>query len=194
MANSDPHPIFFLPSKTAIRAALVQAGMSEMEVSFNAIERDSIRSATILNSRQIPPVMNRTGEVPARKAMEWFDSAGDKRQRVYASSLIVHFDVDLKAPSIVQVMDTFFGFMAAFPRSVPDGHRLSDPLAANYASFLGNPIELSVITPTFPDDTVVTAKDYRCSFIVRAEGGIYFDSPARISVTPSVRVSPNFLA
>lgn len=194
MANSDPHPIFFKPVKDAIRSTLVSAGLPELNISFNSIERDGILSATILQSRQIPPVMNRTQEVPSRKKFAWVDSTGANRERIYCNSLILHFDVQIKAPSIAQVLGFFFEFCRLFPRSIPDGHRLADPLAPSYGEFLGNPLELSMITPLFPDDTVVTAKDYSCSWIVRAEGGVYFDSPARVSVTPVTHLAPGWLS
>lgn len=193
MANSDQYPIFFKPVKEAIRSSLMTAGLSDMDVSFNKIERTGQESGSIVISHQIPPVMNRTGEKPARKPFQWKDSAGKTRDRVYCADLIVHFDVNITGCSIQQVMDFFFGFVRVFPRATVDGHRLADPLAPDYATMLGNPIELSIITPTFPDDTVVTSKDYRVFFIVRAEGGIWFDSPPWVSVTPKTTLAPNLL-
>lgn len=193
MANSDPYPIFFKPVKDVIRSSLLTAGLSDMDVSFNKIERTGQQAGSIIISHQIPPVMNRTGEVPSRKSRQWKDSAGKTRDRVYCADMIVHFDVHIQACSILDVMNIFYGFVRSFPRATVDGHRLADPVAPDYDTMFGNPIELSIITPIFPDDTVVTSKDYKVSFIVRAEGGIWFDSPAWVSVTPKTRLAPNLL-
>jgi hypothetical protein len=193
MANSDPYPIFFKPVKEIVRSTLATAGLSDMDISFNKIERVGQDSASVIISHQIPPVMNRTGEKLARKPFQWKDSAGKTRDRVYCADMIVHFDVNIMASSVERVMGFFYGFVRSFPRATVDGHRLADPLAPEYAEMKGNAIELSIITPIFPDDTVVTAKDYRVFFIVRAEGGIWFDSPPWVSVTPKTTLAPNLL-
>ena len=193
MASSDPYSIFFKPVKEQIRSTLREAGLSDMDVSFNKIERTGQESGSIIISHQIPPVMNRTGEKPGRKPFQWKDSAGKTRDRVYCADLIVHFDVNIMACSVERVMEIFFAFVRKFPRATVDGHRLSDVAAPEYATMMGNPVELSIITPLFPDDTVVTSKDYRVFFIVRAEGGIYFDSGAWLSVTPKTTLAPNLL-
>lgn len=194
MSNSDPYPIFFLPVKNAIRSALVAAGVDEMDVSFNAVERKGQVAATVLLSKQIPPTTNRVSEKLARAQGRWVDSTGANRTRVYCYDLIVHFDVSIQAFSIDKAVGAFFGFAREFPRAILDGHLFSAPGALDPSKDIGNPIELSILSPIFPDDTAVTAKDYRCSWIVRAEGGIFYDSPAHLSVTPKTRLADHTLS
>lgn len=190
-SNSDPCPLFFGPVKDAVRKALVDSGIDEMDVQYNGQERAGLRRVTVTNSRQIPPVTNRTGERPGAVSRRWPGDDGNIRIRRIIATMIVHFDVRISSPSITESTILLIGLHRHLPRAIGDGMLFPGLLEQRSAAGIeGNPVELSIITPIFPDDTVLTAKSYESSCIVRAEGAIYLDSPEHISATLRIAMPP----
>lgn len=193
MANVVPAPIFLLPCKVAIRTALVSAGLSDLEVRFDQVERSGVWSASIINSKQIPPVMNRKDERSnSGQVCHWLGDNGNKWTRERRFSFDLHLDVSISGPKLDECVLRFFEFCRHLPRSIKDGQLQSGLLVQDPNP--GNPIELTILAPQLPDDTVSTAKSYVTKCIVRAEGGIYLDTQKTFSVTPKPRLAAEFLA
>lgn len=189
--NSDPCPLFFGPVKSAIRKALVDSGMDAIDVQLNAVERAGLKRATITNSREIPPVTNRTGERTAAVERKFVGDNGNARNRYRVATMIVHFDVRITTPSITEATMLLIGLHRHLPRAIGDGMLFPGfAVQPSAVGIDGNPVELSIITPRFPDDTVATAKSYESFCIVRAEGGIFLDSPEHVSATLRVASPP----
>lgn len=188
MAHNDPPAIFIDPVKSAAKAALVAAGIGEMDVSYSAIERNGPTGARILMSKVIPPVLNRAQDRTSGGTYKtWKGLDGNTYARAIKFTLVVHLDVTLWAESLAKCMDLLFGFLREIPRFAFDGQQ---PLQADPALVTlpdpGNRIELTCLEPLLPDDTTNTAKQYRASVVLRANGGVYKDDVVGISVTPQI--------
>lgn len=53
-------------------------------------------------------------------------------------------------------------------------------------------MELSALSPEFPDDKTAVSKTYYAGFKVRAEGGIYVDSIVGVPVSTKIRPADPF--
>lgn len=194
MSQSTPDPIFVAQVKAAIKGALVLAGVPELEINYNAIDRNGVVGARITVSKIIPPVFNQSWARPSGgQFAEWHDSDGTKYVRAIRGTLILHFDVTLWAADLDRSTEYLLGFMRELPRAVFDGQQ---PLGADGVTVPlpdpGNRIELSLREPIFPDDTVNAAKQYRGSVIVRAEGGVYKDKAVAVMCSTKLTVSDHF--
>lgn len=199
--HSDPYPIFLAPVKDVIAATLYSLNLFDAMtvLKHDSIERDGSHGASIVVSKQIVPVVNRTEEKPrgGRTQMTYLDVDGNTWERVFRSTLIVHFDVAIWFPDMARSVEALFGLVGQLPRATVDGHLpkavLPEPLvSSNGEAWGGNPIELECISPQLPEERTSTARTYRSSVIVRATGGIYHDSIRRVQVTPKTRLAPDF--
>jgi hypothetical protein len=197
MAHSDPSQIFIYPVKDTIRSTLIaiDPGFTMDSVSFNAIERDRSLGASVLLSSEIPPIANRKDEKShsGSTGFSWRGADGvSLYERFWRSSLIVCFDVRVWAPSLEQSTRFLFQLIATLPRICYDGHLQTDALHPE-DDFLGNVIDLSVLSPRLPDDKTATSKTYYSSCIVRADGGIYHDAISKRQVSGIIRPATPFL-
>lgn len=192
MAHNDQHPIFVKPCKDAIKGALVLAGLSDLDIEFNAIERNGSSGARITNSQRIPPVANLQGEPPnGRVRKSWRGDDGKTWLRSRRAELIMHFDVKLWSDTLSKSTGYLFDLIRFLPASITDMMPMGG-LAVQPADEHGNPIILSIIQPIFPDDTTNTAKRYEGSCIVRAEGALWWDRAPLVSVDVVTQLSNTF--
>ena len=193
MSHNDPHPIFVKPCKDAIKAALVLAGIGELDISYSSIERNGATGARILSSQKIPPVMNMAGDPPnGGVRSSWRGDDGQLRVRSKRFDLILHFDVTMWSEKLSEATQFFFDFARHLPRSITDAMPASG-LAVQPADEHGMPILLTMLMPILPDDTTNTAKQYKATCVVRADGGLWLDKQATVAVTPVITVSSTLL-
>lgn len=183
--HNSPCQVFVGPVKSAIRASILSAVPSilETEVRFNSAERDGVRGAQILLSREVLPSLSRKEERTAggRTELKWLGSDGSTWARHLRSSLVVTFDVRLWTQSLEQTTMALLQCVAELPRFCYDGHLLTDPKDLD-PSFSGNIVDLIAMSPEFPDDTTAVSKTYYARYRVRAEGGIYSDAKVSVQV------------
>lgn len=197
MAHNDPSQIFIFPVKDVIRAtlkAIDPVAFTDESVTFNAIERDRSVGASILLSSEIPPIANRKDEKPSsgRIGDPWRGTDGKTLyQRLWRSGLTVCFDVKIWSQSLATSTQHLFDLISLLPRACYDG-QLQRDAADPEEGFVGNPVELSVLSPRFPDDKTAVSKTYYASCVVRADGGIYYDAPVAREVSGIIRMATPF--
>lgn len=192
--HNDPGQIFIKPVKDAIKTAILAAvpDFSDLDVRYNSIERDGIKGATILISPEIIPSVNRKDERTAAGRVEsWRGADGNLWARHLRCTLAVVFDVRLWTQRLDATTRALLASVGGLPRHCYDGHLLTDPAAVD-PSFTGNLVELSALSPEFPDDKTAVSKTYYAGFKVRAEGGIYVDSVVGVPVSTKIRPADPF--
>ena len=193
MAHNDPHPIFVKPCKDAIKAALVVAGLMDLDVSYSAIERNGATGARVLNSAKIPPVLNLlTQPSNGGRRANWRGDDGQQWIRSKRCELILHFDVTMWSEKLSEATQFFFDFARHLPREITDAMPASG-LAVQPSDEHGMPILLTLLMPVLPDDTTETARQYKATCVVRAEGGLWLDKQTTFAVTPEITVSSTML-
>ena len=192
MAHSDPHPIFVKPVKDTIKAALVRAGISDLDIQFNAVERNGATGARIISSPAIPPSLSLADQRSSGgQRKSWHGPDGRQYVRVYRYGMILTYQVELWSESLSQTTGFMFDFLRFLPRHCFDGQVFPvdpDPPSTD----IGNRVELTATMLVLPDDTTSTAKQYKASVQVRADGALWEDEPTRLNVETRLQVSPNF--
>lgn len=198
MAETQRDARFFTPVMAVIRQTLIDSGLPFDSIRLGElIERDGQSGAGIMSSHQIPSVTNRTTERPSGGAIpncKWRNDDGHLVVRHLRAKFVAHFDVQIYSPQLAASCDFLFDFVANLPRNCLDGQRFAgynDALtpAADRVPVdqQGNQIELTPISPIFPELRTSTARLYRSSVIVRAESGIYLDLVRGVPVTAVLR-------
>lgn len=192
ISHSEPYSVFVAPVKASIKAALVSAGISELDISYSAVERNASSGARILSSK-LPPTMDRVKEAkPAQRVNQgWTGDDGSVWQRWKMCDLIVVYQVDMWAERLSLATGYLFDFIRHLPRACFDAMPKGG-VAIQPNDEKGNRIELFPFAPQLPDDTTETAKQYKSSVLIRADGGIYLDSSPLQEVSVSTRLSANF--
>lgn len=183
--HDTPSSRFILPVKTILKSTLLRVapGMTDLDVSFDSVERDRSRCASILISGRSDPSFTRADERPRGgfTGSTWEGDDGRVWARHLRLSTRIVFEVRIVAPTLAEATETLFSLAAECPRSTFDGHLLAG-VAVQPPGFEGNSIELSPFSFSLPEDTTSAAKSYRSTLFIRADGGIYADRISGVSV------------
>lgn len=194
MANakhSDPHPVFVGPCKEVIKAALILAGIPEIDIDYSSVERNGAIGARILTSRNIPTTINYTEERPSgSRFATWRSDAGELITRAQRAHMTMSFEVQMWSESLSVATGFLFDFVRHMPRSAFDA---MPQMGKAVQTDPGNRIEFGLVNPQLPDETTSTAKQYRSSIIVRADGGLYLDKGVTVQVDTRITMNPNLL-